>query len=52
MEPPTYYAGQLNRAIVGLPTELPAWTSVAVLTALTLIFGSRAINRTNAANDD
>jgi ABC-2 type transport system permease protein len=29
---PTYYAGQLNRAIVGLPTDVPAWTSVVVLT--------------------
>jgi ABC-2 type transport system permease protein len=49
---PTYYAGQLNRAIVGLPTDVPAWISVVVLTALTVIFGSLAINRINAANDD
>jgi ABC-2 type transport system permease protein len=49
---PTYYAGQLNRGIVGLPTDVPAWTSVVVLTALTVIFGSLAINRINAANDD
>ena len=31
---PTYYAGQLNRGIVGLPTDVPVWISVVVLTAL------------------
>jgi ABC-2 type transport system permease protein len=48
---PTYYAGQLNRGIVGLPTDVPAWISVTVLSAVAVIFGLLAMNRLNAAND-
>jgi hypothetical protein len=49
---PTYYAGQLNKGIVGLPTEVPVWISVAVLSSLGVRCGLLAMYRINAAKKD
>lgn len=49
---PTYYAGQLSLGIVGLPTQTPAWLSVAVLSSLTVALGALAVRRINAVNAD
>jgi ABC-2 type transport system permease protein len=49
---PTYYAGQLSREGVGLPTQVPVWASVAVLAVLAVLCTLLAINRINATNND
>lgn len=49
---PTYYAGQVSRAIVGVPTEVSIWLSAGILAVIGLVFGLLSVNRLNATRDD